>query len=982
MDLMPPLISGSSAALPIKREMGNDIEEADSRPLLGHLLEAEESFYGRYPWCLNPFVTVAEAVVHLREEIDKLKEPLDDWQHQEVQTNIFLLSCGILNAVEDYLHGGSSSFSKALSLFRVGKLMVRVGRKVARPFRTFRLRRLRQWQEDWKTALDDCLQLYVTGQHPVEKTMAHCQDRLLAALSVKLPDKALVQLIRVPTAFRGQDLTPFDVLKLGQKWVEANPDRRQPVIVVGLRTSGSYFAPLVRAHLRTEGYQQLDLVTLRPREGAGPGEFKRLKNGAIRGYLAILLDDAPGTGDSVAVAARMLVGAGFPRSRISALLPLHQASRDWNTRPEASFLSRIRVWQLEPEERRKRHLLTPEAVESRLQEYFRARYPLTVRVVDSVASRRLNNQMLQLGDETRETRWKCVYEVHLHKPDGGSETRYVLAKSIGWGWLAYHAFIAGSRLQQFVPPILGLRDGILYTEWLPQTPSISTDQENRQSLIRSMASYVAARVRLLSLERDPSADLRRVRQHPGLDLLARSLGKAYASYTAGELERDRIQLELSRRPCPYPTLIDGKMRQVDWIKSPAGSLKSDFEHHGLGKHELNVVDPTYDLAEAILHLGLSPDEERQLVDDYMKQCPDTEVEERLFLNKFLAGTAALEQALQNMEKGRLAHRQQQFHQQYLVAWNFLTWQAAYFCGRLCRPPLAPQWQRSLAVLDIDGVLDRRVFGFPSTTVAGIQALSMLHAHDFGVVVNTARSVADVKVYCQAYGLAGGVAEYGSYVWDAVRDRGNPQVSVEAREQLNRVRDALRLIPGVFLDDGYQLSVRAFTYEQKRTTPIPTALAHRILADLKADRLRLQQNIIDTAIVAKEVDKGTGLLALLDWAEQRDVETFAIGDSGPDLAMFRVATRSFAPTRMSCRRELKELKCQISRRLYQPGLLRIVRSLVHPDGQSCPRCRSCGSSFHKVENPLLKFFEIADSSRHWLRVRAILDFLAFHCFPEK
>jgi len=27
-------------------------------------------------------------------------------------------------------------------------------------------------------------------------------------------------------------------------------------------------------------------------------------------------------------------------------------------------------------------------------------------------------------------------------------------KSVGWGWLGYHAFLAGRRLSEFVPPIL------------------------------------------------------------------------------------------------------------------------------------------------------------------------------------------------------------------------------------------------------------------------------------------------------------------------------------------------------------------------------------------------------------------------------------------------------------------------------------------------------------------------------------------------
>src|SRR5205807_8806137 len=128
-----------------------------------------------------------------------------------------------------------------------------------------------------------------------------------------------------------------------------------------------------------------------------------------------------------------------------------------------------------------------------------------------------------------------------------------------------------------------------------------------------------------------------------------------------------------------------------------------------------------------------------------------------------------------------------------------TIHAARFSGGLCHRPDAPRWRSPVAVLDLDGVVDRRVFGFPCTTAAGIEALSLLHAHDHAVVVDTARSVAEVQEYCQSYGFAGGVAEYGSYAWDAVGQRGRALVSPESLRQLDAARQELAQLPGVFLD---------------------------------------------------------------------------------------------------------------------------------------------------------------------------------------
>ena len=56
-------------------------------------------FYQSYDWCLNPYLTVGEAILHLGEELDKLSIVPDGWQIGEVATNIFLLSGGLLNCI-------------------------------------------------------------------------------------------------------------------------------------------------------------------------------------------------------------------------------------------------------------------------------------------------------------------------------------------------------------------------------------------------------------------------------------------------------------------------------------------------------------------------------------------------------------------------------------------------------------------------------------------------------------------------------------------------------------------------------------------------------------------------------------------------------------------------------------------------------------------------------------------------------------------
>src|SRR5262249_25455605 len=161
----------------------------------------------------------------------------------------------------------------------------------------------------------------------------------------------------------------------------------------------------------------------------------------------------------------------------------------------------------------------------------------------------------------------------------------------------YHAFLAARRLDGLVPPLLGLRDGLLYTEWFPQPEGA---EEDRGRQVAAAASYVAARVRGLGLGEDPTPTLGLNAQHDAFELLEKVLSKASPGTAAAPRMRRRVRHRLAGLPCPVPPLIDGRMRRPEWVAGPAGLLKTDFEHHGLGKNELNVVDPAYDLADAVL----------------------------------------------------------------------------------------------------------------------------------------------------------------------------------------------------------------------------------------------------------------------------------------------------------------------------------------------------------------------------------------------
>ncbi|MGC2078940.1 MAG: HAD hydrolase family protein, partial [Xanthobacteraceae bacterium] len=763
--------------------------------------------------------------------------------------------------------------------------------------------------------------------------------------------------------------------------------------IVGMRTAGSYFAPLLRALLETEGYRSVELLTVEPLKGVGRREERKLKQFAARGYWALIVDDPPDSSRTLLAASDIVRRAGFAAGNVKFLAPTHAASPNWfKTLPESSVITLV------PEQWHKYELLNSKAVELRLGEYFRRRNFVGVSVAAGGRADEFNALIKNTASDERGVRLKRIFEVRLETPEGKKQTQYILAKSVGWGWLSYRAFLMGHGLTEFVPPILGLRDGILYMEFIPQ-PAVEPNNKHNV-LLEVSAAYVAARVRRLNLATSAAGiDLKRYNN--ASRLLEKAFSRAYGRFPADLLMRSHLGGLVRDVECPCPTLVDGNMNSNEWILGPQGPLKTDYEHHAMGKIALNVTDPAYDLADTILNLSLSLEQEGSLIRQYIAQSGDATVERRLFMHKLLAGLWTMSQTQQQLlsshPRGRDAQRD--YHLQFMNAWNFLTVQTARYCGSLCEPRSDLCWRDPLVVLDVDGVLDRRVFGFPCTTAAGMEALSLLSAHDFSVALNTARSAAEVKDYCKAYSLTGGVAEHGSYLWDAVHQRERVLISAETVRQLEELKHRLQGIPGVFLDERHQYSIRAFTYRKKSAglidsllgsvhatsvgdgalAPISTHVLYQLLVDLRLDRLTFHHTTIDTAIVAKETDKGTGLAALRDWVLRDDAETIVVGDTEHDLPMFRMASRSFAPSNINCRGQAQLLGCRLSHYPYQRGLLEIVTKIIHSNKERCEKRPVTQAHTHRIDDLFMTALQAADQTRTKNLTRAVFNPAAYKIF---
>lgn len=958
------------------------VVDAARDPLEIEPLHSEAAFYERYDWSLNARPRVADVVEYLARELRVIDEGDEAWHRVEVRTNVFLLSCAIMDALDDYLLGTQYDFSQATAVVPLlgrGVRAIEGLTRLSRRARGRRLRAVRSWRAQWKSHVNEYLRVFEAMERFEGAPFAAVAAPLLELLAVPLPAEVRARRTRIPAAFRTHDLTHGDLFQLAQQFADAHSDRNRPVLVAGLRTAGSYFAPLVRAWLANAGYTQADWVTFRPTRNLGDDERAVMLDAAQRGAIAVVVDEAPNTGSTLAKAVAVVRKSGFADHDVTLLVPIHATRPDWASGPEVVALSGTQTFTLAPADWRKHRWLAPEQAQVRIAEYFLARGYTRANVVMSAAAQSFNRELRRSSDEKFHTRVKQVFEVRLRDAADATHTRFVIGKSVGWGWLGYHAYIAAARLAPFLPPVLGLRDGILYSEWLPSPQACS--EHDRDRTVATLASYTAARSARLPLGSDPSHDVERGDQHKGITVLAAALSKASGWKPAAILQRARIGHALAQMPRPRAVLIDGKMRPHEWIGSRDRLLKTDFEHHGLGKTELNVTDPAYDLAEAILHFRLTPAEERALIERYAAESGDTQVHARLFIHKLLAGTWARVTAVDNLSDPRLLHRHPECHEQYLDAGNFLTVHTTQHCASLCHRPDAVRWDTRLVVLDIDGVLDKQIFGYPSTTAAGIHAVSLLHAHGVPVAVNTARSLTQVQEYCDAYGFVGGVAEYGGVVWDAVERQERRLVSPESLDELERLSAALKELPGVFLDDAYRCGLRAYTFERGVTVPLPTLMIRNLLARLDTGRLTFHQTFVDTTIIPREIDKGHGLRALLALGRQPEAQTIAIGDSEADLAMFRAASAAFAPSHISCRAAARLLGCRIMDRPFQPGLLQAVRAILHPAGGTCAQCAAVDPSCVPDRTLFDELLAAADQP-HWrLMIKALVDPMSLQTFAK-
>ena len=763
------------------------------------------------PAALDVAGTAGEpALANLLNDLDGLTGQLLDAIAGERWVDAFLFAAGLNQIIEDDLHGDKISLARvARHVNRVFKgplgaaaaAGVRMAEAARWRYRTLPLseRASLDWQRRVAAVCDQLAEATVsTPEGPAaRRLLASAQG--LAADSRRLPDRLKRSVVRLPSCFRTFDQQPEDLEHLTEEFSARWPDRDRPLAVVGIRTSGSYTAPLHGAYLRARGYRHVRVLTTRPGQRWRGDELRALRSVIGQSGLALVTDDPPKSGRSVARAAHELERLGFPSGSIVLLLQTLEAMRSL---PEAlqPYASVVRKW----DEWNVQASLEPKAIRQTLTE-------LLGPAAEVGAVRRLP----AAESSSRRGHVRALYRVELtDQTHPAGRTRDIYVKGVGFGYFGDQSVAVGRQLKEFVPEIFGLRNGLLFREWLPEASRLGdVEPERVHSVAADIVDYATRRARKLAVAEDVSlrlADRGAVWQRSG-DVLARAFGRG------GQLMRPVLHRVVKRLlRVAQPSVIDGSMGLRNWFE-PADDggrfRKVDFDERAFSSLDIYCYDHAFDLA-GCAPTGSDPAFSNELRRTYLQKVGRPIDAERWLLYR-LVHTAELERdsTLESPAvEDAFAQELMNYYQETVFADVGLD-QAGPVCG-----------------IDIDWVLETRSMGFTSISPASAVALRAVARHGFRPVLVTGRSLDEVRRRCQAYSLVGGVAEYGAATYDHRTGEVRLLLSAGERSDMDRLRDALSAFDGVELDGGYREAIRAYPVQRERTQAKPAPGDDRVGPD--------------------------------------------------------------------------------------------------------------------------------------------------------
>jgi hydroxymethylpyrimidine pyrophosphatase-like HAD family hydrolase len=780
-------------------------------------------------------------------------------------------------------------------------------------------------------------------------------DDIASRLRVPVPTALGRQLVKLPTCYRSLDQQPADCLLMARALAGEGAAPGTPLLVLGLRTSGSYLGPLLRASLEHAGFDQVQSTTARPRQPWSHEHREHLSRIAAGGGKCLVIDDPPKRGRALVDITSRLEDLGLAPDSIALVLPVIDPRP--LQRPELAVYP---AHTLERKDWTIQRQLKPERVRAALGPMLRGRLvtlfedgasPRTVEIAAVDKVRRLPLPASAGVGEYARRHLAALYRVSIHTARGEAVEHSVYVKGTGMGYLGRHSIEVVTALEGLVPDVYSVTGGLMYRAWIPEEWRITSPTPG---LALSIARYAAARRRHLAVDEDVS--LRLGGGGPVWKLAAARLERAFGR--AAPAFR-RINFEVARRLtlAEQPAVWDGSMALSNWAQvngTRGRHLKVDFDERAFANQdsvgdEMYCYDVDADVAASAADaLRRAPREPGRLAfaeslrATYQAQIGATISEEKWLLYQLVWLQHQRELATERIDEGDagdgdvsrlwrelldLEATMAQVHQRYYAA-AFFAGLAAPTDGRLC-------------AIDIDGVLETLQLSFPAITPAGGDALRRLHGHGFRTVLATGRSLPDLVARCQAYGAVGGVAEYGAAIYDAASGTREILATDAQVGQVKALRGILLDLVDVELDPDYTSVVRAYRRGRHGNRHrLSDEVVDAALAMLPAgEAVTVVHGGQQTDFVPAGIDKGAGIRALaqrLGATGNGPPLAMACGDAFTDIPMMAEAEVAYAPANADAALR-RAGGFRLMERPCQAGLLDAVDDFLGHTAGACPDC---------------------------------------------
>ena len=835
---------------------------------------------------------------------------------REDDLDAYLLSVGVDQILEDSLGGRPSIGGRAWGR-RVGEVLSRsrrsqpVGRVLlaaldladaaaARTAPVIKARAAHVLASDLAADLAGVV-LRPSAALPTDRQRFGDRAGELAKATAGLSGRRRTSTLRLPSCFRSFDQQPLDLVLMAQRYAQRWPSKDASILVAGVRTSGSYLAPLLAAALRFEGYRSVSSISLRPRASTDAGSRALLERCAAQDGMVLIVDDPPTSGGSVAAVARRVERAGISPDHIVVMLGTDDAADGVHAplRGYQSVLLPAGEWAVQRQ-------LEASAVAQQLDLMLGS----GARVVEVKAH--------PAPEPTARAHVRRRYTVLLE--DGGGERACeVVVEGVGLGFFGRHHLAVSSRLDGWVPPVLGVEHGLAYRLWIDEI--VPQDAPNAEDDRARMVAYAASRRAALAVGSDRSAGI--VGNHAVWEVASELVAACFGPL--GDAVRPLYVDPLMRRLLrpAAPSVVDGRMEADKWVRSGDRLVKTDPTSGAFSHHDLSCYDAVFDLAAVALEAGRGADHPRSVagVKAHFEELTASTVDDgrwllyqlvHLWNGKRLGRLVPAETSLAG------ARALQRF-----FAEVYLADLPAVDDGPLC-------------ALDLDGVSESTTFGWSAPTRASMVSVRALRAHGYRVVLATGRSLPEVIDRCAAYGLAGGVAEYGAAAYSHADRKADILVPESEAEGLADLRGQLDRRSDLEVDPHFRHVVRVRQVAGGKGGPMPDTEISPA-AGPGPPPWRTVVGLHQTDIVPRSVDKGAGLENLASRLAPGAPEiALAVGDSSSDLPMLAKARRAFAPANASA--ELRRPGVDVLRAPYQAGLAQAVSAFLGHRPGTCRACR--------------------------------------------